>query len=333
MDKVFCPKCNRKVDYRLKENIIEKFKGKIVNVVEKVAVCDECGEDIFVPQIEQENFTVLYEKYREVSNLIKPEELIKFREKYNISQRELVSILGWGKMTINRYERGGLPSTGHSDYLKLIFKDENIFKEVVEKAYKETSITMKCYEKITGSINNYIDELQFRLLNSKLNCKQSIYNGFGKFNLDKIENIISYIADNVDNLYKTSLNKYLFYIDFLCYKENSVSITGLRYVKEQFGPVIEQKGYEDIINLLNDKVEKIERFGYEYSIITKINSKKNYNMSLIKDYEIDVINTVINKLNAMNCTEISNLSHEEDAWKDTAKGELITYDFAESLLM
>ena len=63
-----------------------------------------------------------------------------------------------------------------------------------------------------------------------------------------------------------------------------------------------------------------------------INSFVN-DISILKDYEIKVINRVINKLNTMNCTQISELSHEEAAWKFTSKGKLITYDYADDLLI
>ena len=62
-------------------------------------------------------------------------------------------------------------------------------------------------------------------------------------------------------------------------------------------------------------------------------SKKNYDISILKDYEIKVIDRVIDKLNNMNCTQISQLSHEEAAWKSTSKGQLITYDYADDLLI
>jgi hypothetical protein len=87
--------------------------------------------------------------------------------------------------------------------------------------------------------------------------------------------LISYIADKVDNLYKTSLNKYLWYIDFENFRENVRSVTGLRYVKQQYGPVIENKGYEEIINLLEDKFYKEETEDiYNNSTKVKILSKK-----------------------------------------------------------
>ena len=35
-------------------------------------------------------------------------------------------------MTINRYERGALPNKSHSDLIKLLSENEEIFKEKVE---------------------------------------------------------------------------------------------------------------------------------------------------------------------------------------------------------
>lgn len=332
MKKVFCPNCNKNVSYTIEDRLIEKYKSKEVNVIEKVPICNECKEELFIPEIEQENFDVLYSKYREVANIISPDKIIKFREKYGISQRELVSILGWGKMTINRYERGALPTQSHSDYLKLIIEDNSIFEEIVEKAYAEERINKKTYDRIKKSFTNKINELQIKIINSKLKHRKDIYNGFAKFDIYKIENIISYIADKVDNLYKTSLNKYLFYIDFLCYNENSLSVTGLRYAKYKFGPIIEEKGYEDILNLSSDKFYKEEQESNSFdSYIIKIKSNKNYDLSMLKNYEIDAIDMVIEKLKDMSCRQISELSHTEDAWIKTETNELISFDYSEKL--
>ena len=63
----------------------------------------------------------------------------EFREKYNISQRELTAILGWGKMTINRYERGGVPTKSQSDYIRLLIENESKFIEKVKEAYNQSN--------------------------------------------------------------------------------------------------------------------------------------------------------------------------------------------------
>lgn len=331
MMKAFCPKCNRKVECKTRKNLIEEYKGVKVNVEETIAVCSECGEDIFIAEIEQENLKELYSKYRDVKGIVSSEDIVKLRSKYNISQRELVVILGWGKMTINRYERGALPSQSHSDILKAIITNEELFKEKVEEAYSCGRINERVYNKLNSTFGDSIKNLAKQIIYSKLNHTEDIYNGFRRVDVERIENLIGYIADKVDNLYKTSLNKYLWFIDFEYFNENVRSITGLRYVKQQYGPIIEGKGYEEIINFLDNKFYKEETEGYDGYVKTKIISKKNYDMSMFSEDEMNTINNVIDKLKNMSCKEISNESHKESAWINTNIDELISYDYADEL--
>lgn len=334
MKSIFCTECNKNVDYSIRKNIIQEYKGQIVNVEENIAVCNECGKDIFVPDIENDNLKRLYAKYGELTGIISSEEIIKFREKYDLSQRDLVSLLGWGKMTINRYERGALPSKSHSDILKDIMSSEERFKQKVKEAYEALRITEKSYNKLTSCFQSSKKNIIKSLLEIELSHEEDILNGFRKFEIERVENLISYIADKVDNLYKTSLNKYLWFIDFENFKENVRSITGLRYVKQQYGPVIENKGYEEIINLLDDKFYKEETEDiYNNSTKAKIISKKNYDMSIYTQEEMDVIDAVIKKFKDISCSKISDESHKETGWIENDINNIISYDYAEELKM
>lgn len=332
MRKIYCPNCNEYVEYEVRQNLIEEYKGKEVNVIENIAYCKKCGEDLFVEEIEEDNLKRLYEKYRQVAGIIKPEQIIKLREKYDLSQRELGSILGWGKMTINRYERGGLPSQSHSDLLKLMLEDEELFKEKVEEAYNKGRISKKTYNKIS---DKFVDNIKFLIKKHIINLlshEENIYNGYKKFDFEKVENLISYIADKIDDLYQTNLNKLLWYLDFINYRYFVTSITGLRYVKYTYGPVIEKRGYIEILNYPSEKftIEEQESIDGKSTII-KIKSNKNYDMSIFDEEEIKVINMVINKFKNINCREISQISHEEIAWIETPFDELISYDYADDL--
>ncbi len=329
MKKVYCANCEEKVNYSVRREIIKEYKGYEVNVTEKIGVCDACKNDLYIPELESENFKNLYERYRELADIIKPEEIIKFRDKYGISQRELTSILNWGKMTINRYERGAIPAQSHNDFLKLIISNENILKEKVEESFQGGRITVKTYEKIQKEIANSTNNTFKRATIDVLTHKEDEYNGFRSFNVERLINLISYIADNVE-LYKTSLNKYLWYIDFQNFKENVRSITGLRYMRYTYGPVIEDKKYEDILNYFDDKFYKEEHEDGE-NIKTKIKSKGNYDLSIFKDEELKVINSVIDTFKTKSSTEISNLSHKEDGWILNKNSELISYDYADTL--
>ncbi len=332
MKNAFCSHCNKKVNYSIRNNVIQEYKGQLVNVEEIIAVCDECGKDIFVPSVEEDNFKRLYETYREVSGTISPQEIVEFRKKYDLSQRELVSLLGWGKMTINRYERGALPSKSHSDMLKSIISNEEILKQKVLEAYETGRINEKTNNNITKCFQSSRKNIVKLLLEVELSHDEDILNGFRKFEIERVENLISYIADKTDNLYKTSLNKYLWFIDFENFKQNIRSLTGLRYVKQKYGPVIEKKGYEEIINLLDEKfyVEETEDV-YNNSTKAKIISKKNYDISIYSKDEMEVINAVIEKLKNMSCSEISKKSHKEDGWLENDINCIISYDYAEKM--
>ena len=329
MNKAFCPNCNEEVSYHIIEETINEYKGYNVYILQNIAVCDICDEKIYVSELENNNLKKLYDKYRKMAGLVTPEDIVKFRERYNISQRELVSILDWGKMTINRYERGGLPSQSHSDVLKLIIRDEKYFREKVEDAYIKNRISQKTYSNIESLQTIEEKTYESKFIISRLSHNPSIYNGFTRFDLEKVENCIGYIADKTNNLYKTSVNKYLWYVDFYNYKYNSKSITGLRYEKYTYGPIIENKDY-DLILHLNDKFDKIVEEN-NFSETTKIKSNKNYDLSLFTDNEIEIIDKVINLFKNKKCSEISDLSHQENGWIDTPNGELISYKYSHDL--
>ncbi|CAG7841167.1 hypothetical protein CLOHAE12215_02591 [Clostridium haemolyticum] len=69
-NKAFCIKCNKEVNYTIRKNIIKEYKGVTVNVIENIGVCNECGEDIFVMDLERDNLKRLYEKYEQLTGII-----------------------------------------------------------------------------------------------------------------------------------------------------------------------------------------------------------------------------------------------------------------------
>lgn len=333
--KVYCPYCKKEVEYKIEKREIKEFRGIEVNTFENVAICNECNQDLYVNKIEDENNERIYKIYREKANIIKAEDIVKLREKYDISQRELTAILGFGKMTINRYERGGLPTKSQSDYIKLLIENEDRFIEKVKEAYENNNITEKTYKKIVseGQEENIskkrVQENIRRYLKEVLNRKPDIYNGYKSLDLEKVENIISYIASKVKNLTITSLNKYLWYIDMLSFNKRSVAITGLTYQNQKFGPTIVYKKYDEL-SLLGDKYQR-EDIETENGNTTKIISNENFNLDKINDSEKEIIDTIIKLLKNKKVTDISKMSHREDGWKKTKRLEKISFEYAMNL--
>ena len=333
--RVYCPYCKKEVEYRIEKRDLKEFRGIEVNTFENVAICNECNQDLYVNKIEDENNERIYKIYREKANIIKAEDIIKLREKYDISQRELTSILGFGKMTINRYERGGLPTKSQSDYIKLLIENDDKFIEKVKEAYEKNNINEKTYKKIVSeevekdiSKKEVQDNIR-RYLKSVLNRKPDIYNGYKSLDLEKVENIISYIASKVKNLTITSLNKYLWYIDMLSFNKRAVAITGLTYQNQKFGPTIVYKKYDEL-SLLDDKYQR-EDIETENGNTTKIISNNNFNLDKKKKNKKEIIDTIIKLLKNKKVTDISEMSHREDGWRKTKKFEQISFEYAMNL--
>ena len=333
--KVYCPYCKKEVEYTVEKRQIKKFKGIEISTFENVAICNKCKNDLYVNELESKNTERINKIYRKKLDIIKPQDIIKLREKYNISQRELTAILGFGKMTINRYERGAIPTKSQSDYLKLLFENEEEFINKTKESYKQQNINQKTYEKIVKvttsneQIKNDIQDLYRQMINNKLSRKPDIYNGYKTFDLKVVENIISYIASKVDNLTITSLNKYLWFIDILSFNKRGIAITGLTYQHQQYGPTIIEQKYKEI-SLLDEKFIRTD-YEDENGTRTIIKSNNNYDLSSLNSNEIEIINKVIKFLKNKNVNVISELSHNEEGWKKTKQFENISFEYAMKL--
>lgn len=125
--KAYCPYCRKEVDYNIEKRSVSTFKGVKVDTFMNVAVCKSCNNDLYVNDLEKENMKRIYTCYSLNADIIKPSDIIDFRNKYGLSQRELTSILSFGKMTINRYENGYIPTKTQSDYIKMLINNEEEF--------------------------------------------------------------------------------------------------------------------------------------------------------------------------------------------------------------
>ncbi len=329
MERAYCCTCNQLVQYKVVSKILKEYKGCEVNVIENIGVCLKCNKELYVKDLEADNLIRLYDKYRELNSMVTPVEIKILRKKFNVSQRELVSILGWGKMTINRYEKGALADRSHNDMLRIIIEDENIFFEKVNDAYKSGRLTKKRYEELMSFDKNE-ENLYRTILKKQLSHEEDIYNGFRKFDYDKTENLISYISDKLGGIYLTSLNKLLFYIDLLNFRENVRSITGLRYMRYTFGPVIENHNYR-ILTMIDSKYRAEEREIDEKTAVL-IKSCGNYDLNVFDEKEMIVINKVVDFFKGYSAKRISECSHKEDAWLKNKDNELISYEYADTLI-
>jgi hypothetical protein len=150
--------------------------------------------------------------------------------------------------------------------------------------------------------------------------------GYRRFDLTKLFNAILYFCKG--GVFKTKLNKLLFYADFKHFKDYTVSITGARYVHIPFGPAPEKYSLY-LATLLENGAIKVEEYFFSEDVIgEEFISSKEPDLLLFSDSELKVLSTVKEYFKDFSAKKITDFSHDEEAYKKTASGDIISYEYA-----
>ena len=123
----------------------------------KRAICPECGNEVYVADIEDENLKALYDIYRQNNGIISLEKILEIPEKYNIGKRPLSLLLGWGEMTFSRYCEGDIPTKQYSEILQRVYDDPVYYNELLEKN-KGNLKSQQAYERSKRKVEELLGE-------------------------------------------------------------------------------------------------------------------------------------------------------------------------------
>ena len=309
-----------------------KVRGEPIEIEETIRIDKETGREIFDEEIENKNLDVLYNKYRSKYALLLPEEITEIRKMYGLSQRAFSRILGWGEITTHRYETGALQDQSHNGTLVLLKNPENM-KILAER--NKDKMSQRDYKKIMEKldnilVNNIDDALEENIIKKYTNEVLDEYCGYTQFNYEKLVNMVLYFAQNVEKLYKTKLMKFLFYSDFVSFRNNTVSITGLKYLKNYYGPTPIR--YDLLLGMLSDRFITFEvDFIVNSEEFIHIEPIEQPCLSIFSKEELETMNYVFNRFKNLSSKDISELSHKEKAWKISEMKKLISYELAKDL--
>lgn len=131
---VYCINCDEKTTYTVKcERVEMAVRGISFSYVEHTAYCSVCGEELYVPEINDLNVVSREEAYRKAAHLITIPEIEQILKKYNIGAGPLAKVMGYGEVTINRYIGGQLPSREHSAQLLEVLSSHKIMEKRLEE--------------------------------------------------------------------------------------------------------------------------------------------------------------------------------------------------------
>jgi len=328
--KGICPNCEKETELEVVKNIEDiKVRGELIKVEVKYYKCKSCGEEFEDPRSDEDPLDRAYREYRRRHGMMQPEEIREFRKKFGLTQNEMSRLLGWGGATLSRYENGALQDETHEKALRLAMEPRNLLKlieatpDVLPEEKRDRLINvLRAAEEETCSLERVYEERFGKYEASELS-------GYRKFDLAKLFNAILYFCKG--GVLKTKLNKLLFYADFKHFKDYTVSITGARYAHIPFGPAPEKYSLYFATLLENGAMGVTECEFSEQIIGEEFVSLKEPDLSLFSDSELKILSTVKEYFKDFNSKKITDFSHDEKAYKETAPGDKISYEHARDL--
>ena len=328
----FCPVCEEDrelTEVRCKEDI--NVRGEVFSVNAHYYRCTECGEEFETSNSDCDPLAEAYNLYREKNSMLFPSGIRDFRHKYELTQKELTALLGWGAVTLSRYENGALQNLSHDRQLQEADTPAGLLKliELTPSALdpEKRDRLRKILLSKRGRRNSILSELDSALSS----IQPGITNGFRRFNLEKYFGAVEFFCSK-NGVLKTKLNKLLFYADFLHCRIYQVSITGSQYAALPFGPV--PNDYKKLLAVMEEDLSIIETEEVAYSsdyVGEKHVAVSKKNIESLSDTELSTLKKVNDYFNGMSSTEITEYSHREKAWAETGKAELISYAHASTI--
>lgn len=332
---IYCSICGEEHEVDLCEEIIEKkVKDDIVKYKENYYRCNKYDtENIFmIGNMWNNSLLNRLDAYRIKNNLLTSSDIKQIRSKYKVTQAELSFLLGFGEVTITRYETKQIQETSNDNILREINNNAILALNLLEK--NKEKFSTKRYEEILAEIKNVIDKETYKYLNEQeIICKyinytdKSILNGNCILDINKLKNILAYITQKMGEVKKVVLMKLLWYIDALSFKNNNKSITGLVYVHMPFGAL--PIASDELLKLSSIKYDVI--YNSDEHLEYKITNNPEFKIVGLSKNEKEIMDIVIEKFKDYRSSEISEYMHKENAYSKTTPNEIISFEFAKEL--
>ena len=156
-------------------------------------------------------------------------------------------------------------------------------------------------------------------------------------NKKKYHNAILYFVQNCNNnkLGATKLNKLVYYLDFVNYRDNNKSVTGDEYINKQYGPV--PLKMDDVLYDLKEQkhLEIIEDpfFSADGKERNKVayKSEAKIDMSVFNENEVNLLAKVCDTFKDYTTNKIVAQTHLEGPWFYSKPYDKISYDYANTI--
>ena len=233
--------------------------------------------------------------YKSLGNKLK-----QLRQNVGLSQEQFSDLLNINRVAVSQIENG----------------TRKISAEEIAKTAKVLNIS-------TDDLLNPRKEIKIVFDRTKEEIRINI----PQKNLKKFKEVLLYILNKVGskpNIGETVLYKILYFIDFDYYEKYEEQLIGATYQKNHYGPT-PTEFIKIVKEMEGEDLKKIKDDYFKYPR-TKYLPKREPDLSSLNANEIQMIDTVLNRLADMNASQISKYSHGDVPWLTTEDGEIIEYE-------
>ena len=244
------------------------FKGVDICVPAQVFICPTCGLEAGTVQTGVELQLAIADAYRASQELLTSSEIKALRKSRNLTQQQLAEMMNIGIASIKRWETG-----------------------TVQSASMDQALRMQLQCRVQA--DNYSGNREISLARIKLVARS--FENILKIRLLKKNDRFLFLA------------KYLWYADFLSFRELGRGLTGASYAAMQYGPQL--NNYKELVSDIKDAdIKTAESLSNE---------------------EMRIIRRVAERFPAEQ--SVFEAAHKEKVWEERKVGALIPYSCAAEL--
>ena len=297
---------------RVYEKRTWNFRGEPYEYEHIAWLCEDTGEQFTDDESDTAGFIQVTNQYRAKYGIPYTDEIFAVRQRYGISAAKMSLILGIGVNQYRLYEQGEVPSVSNGRMIRSIMNPK-VMLDMVESSKNELSESE--YEKIKNKVQAIIassDAYKLEQYETKriFNTPRGPENGYAQLSLVRLKNIMLYLLNRCDDVWCTKMNKLLFYVDFMSYRERGMAMTGLSYRAIDFGPVPERwdRVYSEFPEV-RQELRQVKDF--EGNVLIGLEEP---DLTLFADTELKILDTICTKFGKLTSREVSRISHNENAW-------------------
>lgn len=163
-------------------------------------------------------------------------------------------------------------------------------------------------------------------------------------NVNKINDILTFFADNIPDLTVTKIMKLFYYVDFVSYAEKDTPVTNDVYYKLPYGPIpsfikneINTLTFNTMLGSEIGDLQLSKKFSVEQKKIGKYkgyiikNTGKRGSLDNLSGYEVGLVKRVLKKFGKSTARELVNSTHKEKPYLLTNENSIIDYELAKLL--